>query len=203
MRYSKNILFSHLDTIRAFPPSPIRHPTIYLKYLTTPFSEWEKKGFEQTHWFETEGTGYGAMHSTKPQTLAYSLASSPVGLLAWIYDKLHDWTDDYPWTADEVLTWISIYVFSRSGPHSSTFIYYEAQHKNPKLRDEIMSTYCPTPLGLGWFPKELQLVPHIWARTLGPVAWEKEYDHGGHFAAYEKPDDIVEGVRKTRIAIRI
>ena len=39
--------------------------------------------------------------STKPQTLGYSLADSPVGMLAWIYEKLIAWTHDYPWTDDE------------------------------------------------------------------------------------------------------
>lgn len=39
--------------------------------------------------------------ATKPQTIGYSLADSPVGLLAWIYEKLVSWTDDYPWTDDE------------------------------------------------------------------------------------------------------
>jgi hypothetical protein len=45
--------------------------------------------------------GYYAEQSTKPQTLGYSLADSPVGLLAWIYEKLVTWTDSYPWTDDE------------------------------------------------------------------------------------------------------
>jgi hypothetical protein len=39
--------------------------------------------------------------ATRPQTLGYSLADSPVGLLAWIYEKLVEWTDGYPWTDDE------------------------------------------------------------------------------------------------------
>lgn len=43
------------------------------------------------------------MQSTKPQTIGYSLADSPVGLLAWIYEKLINWVDDYPWTDDEGL----------------------------------------------------------------------------------------------------
>ena len=45
--------------------------------------------------------GYYAEQTTKPQTLGYSLADSPVGLLAWIYEKLVTWTDSYPWTDDE------------------------------------------------------------------------------------------------------
>jgi hypothetical protein len=45
--------------------------------------------------------GYFAEQSTKPQTLGYSLADSPVGMLAWIYEKLVSWTDSYPWEDDE------------------------------------------------------------------------------------------------------
>jgi hypothetical protein len=45
--------------------------------------------------------GYSAEQSTQPQTLGYALADSPAGLLAWIYEKLHRWTDEYPWTDDE------------------------------------------------------------------------------------------------------
>jgi hypothetical protein len=44
---------------------------------------------------------------TKPQSLAYGLWDSPVGLLAWIREKLDTWTDNYPWTDDEIITWVS------------------------------------------------------------------------------------------------
>ena len=47
------------------------------------------------------GEGYFQLQSTKPQTLGYSLADSPAGLLAWIYEKLVNWTDDYSWEDDE------------------------------------------------------------------------------------------------------
>ena len=51
--------------------------------------------------FFENGMGYYALQSTKPQTLGYSLADSPVGMLAWIYEKLVTWTDSYPWEDDE------------------------------------------------------------------------------------------------------
>lgn len=51
--------------------------------------------------FTREGRGYSAVQSTQPQTLGYGLADSPVGLLAWIYEKLVRWTDDYKWDDDE------------------------------------------------------------------------------------------------------
>ena len=67
----------------------------------TPLTDAERKGLQRTKEFFTQGSGYSAEHSTKPQTLGYSLADSPIGLLAWIYEKLVTWTDDYPWTDDE------------------------------------------------------------------------------------------------------
>ena len=51
--------------------------------------------------FMENGMGYFGIQSTKPQTLGFSLADSPVGLLAWIYEKLVAWTDSYSWTDDE------------------------------------------------------------------------------------------------------
>lgn len=69
--------------------------------LYTPF---EKEGLERLKEFMQLGSGYNLVQSTKPQTLGYSLADSPVGLLAWIYEKLVAWADNYPWTDDEGCT---------------------------------------------------------------------------------------------------
>lgn len=160
----------------------------------TPYSERDKAGLARTAWFVNEGTGYRHTQSTKPQTLGYSLADSPVGLLAWIYEKLHDWTDDYPWTDDEILTWVSIYWFSTAGPAASLRIYYEATHtgsaKGSVHRDRTAQYIPKVKLGLCYTPKELSVIPHTWGRTLGPVAFESQKTKGGHFAAWEIPDEI-------------
>ena len=112
--------------------------------------------------------GYFAEQSTKPQTLGYSLADSPVGVLAWIYEKLVAWTDSYPWSDDEgttigfvtqdttnhtrhaVLTWVSIYWFSRAGPAASLRIYYELT----KSHEAINLPKTTVPIGISFFPKE-------------------------------------------------
>lgn len=92
--------------------------------------------------------------STKPQTLAYALNDSPVALLAWIYEKMHDWTDSYPWTDDEIFTWVSIYQFSTAGPGAAHRIYYEVIHTRPGpgkvfTRDDVESWIGGVKLGLG------------------------------------------------------
>ena len=83
------------------PPSPLREPLSFLAFLVTPWTAREREGHARTQWFQDKGSGYRAEQSTQPQTLGYSLADSPIGLLAWIYEKLHNWTDDYPWEDDE------------------------------------------------------------------------------------------------------
>lgn len=89
-------------------PSPTLHPDLYYRSQQKPLDADELAGIERTKWFREQGYGYNLEQQTKPQTIGYSMTDSPVGLLAWIYEKLHDWTDAYPWTDDEVLTWISI-----------------------------------------------------------------------------------------------
>lgn len=195
-RYPTHVRACHLYTIRAYSPSPFKQPLLYLRHLLTPLSKWERAGIAQTTWFENSASAYGQLHSTKPQTLSYGLRDSPVALLAWIYEKLHDWTDAYPWTDDEILTWISIYQFSRAGPHASIRIYYESQHVDPGLRERLMRMWMPQLLGLSYFPKELQISPLLCGHTLGRVVLEKTYEEGGHFAAWERPREVVGDLRE-------
>lgn len=82
-------------------PTLLSHPRLYLSSLFTKYTPAEKAGLERTAWFFREGHAYSQEHSTQPQTIGYSLADSPVGLLAWIYEKLVNWTDEYPWEDDE------------------------------------------------------------------------------------------------------
>lgn len=146
-----------------------------------------------------EGRGYNLEQSTKPQTLAYALNDSPVALLAWIYEKLHDWTDNYPWTEEEIFTWVSIYQFSRMGPGAAHRIYYEVTHTKPGpgvvTREDTDSWIPGVKLGMALNPKELVVIPKTWCRTLGPVVYESDNESGGHFMATEKPDALVRDLR--------
>ena len=114
--YPENCKATHINMNHGGAPSFLTHPKLALQHLVTPYTPAEKEGLKRTAWFLGESSGYRAQQATKPQTLGYSLADSPVGLLAWIYEKLHDWSDSYPWTDDELCTWMNIYWFSTAGP---------------------------------------------------------------------------------------
>ena len=137
-----------------------------------------------------DGRGYIAIQSTRPATINYLFADSPVGLLAWIYDKLVDWSDDYPWTEDEVCLWVSVYVFSRAGPEASTYIYYEALHPKDDVHVGTVQGYIDVPLGIADFPVELANSPVSWRKGMGPIVYQGIFDKGGHFAAWERPQDV-------------
>ena len=198
---------SHINLIRAGAPT-WQQPGLKVRDLLAGVSEADAAGLARGRWFAEQGAGYNILQATKPQTLGYALADSPVALLAWLWEKLHDWTDAYPWTDDEVLTWVSVYWFSSAGPAASVRIYYESRHP-PGTPDEIKAlgrtqfvhrdrTYAWVPhikLGVVKFPKELSVEPLRWAEKLGPLVYASESDHGGHFAATEHPEIIARDLR--------
>ncbi|OTA93227.1 hypothetical protein M434DRAFT_11767 [Hypoxylon sp. CO27-5] len=199
--YPKYCKATHLNYDTSNPPEFLKNPLLALEHALKPYNPREKHGTSRSKWFEEEGRGYNLEQSTKPQTLGYALADSPVACLAWIYEKLHDWTDAYPWTEDEICTWVSIYWFSTAGPAASVRIYYETAHnvdgRKGKIDHQKMREWTPgVKLGFSHFPMDLQVLPSTWVRTQGHVVFEKEHDSGGHFAAWERPDDIVTDVRE-------
>ncbi|TFL02307.1 Alpha/Beta hydrolase protein [Pterulicium gracile] len=211
----------HTNHSRGAPPSLTSSPLLYLANLFTPLTEAEEKGAERTKETDEYDMGYFAEQTTRPQTLGYSLSHSPAGLLAWIYEKLIHWTNEYPWDDDEdkskpptalrttadfafssitrlghhrsMLTWISIYWFSKAGPAASLRIYYETiKHDEHGVR----SSDAPTiPFGASFFPKEIIRHPITWIRNVHNLVFTSEYERGGHFASYERPDAIASDLR--------
>jgi epoxide hydrolase len=150
------------------------------------FSEADQARLAELAAYGKEGRGYLQIQGTRPMTVGYGLGDSPIGQLAWIVEKFREWTDaskELPEDAvdlDHLLTNVSIYWFTRSGPSAANFI-YEAAHS------------------FDW-PGE-SAVPSAWAvfgdregiirRVLDPerrVGHWSEFDRGGHFAAMEAPD---------------
>ncbi|KFY27436.1 hypothetical protein V491_00920 [Pseudogymnoascus sp. VKM F-3775] len=205
--YPQSVKASHLNFFPTVPSltNAIYHPITTLQVMfnfVTNYTEGRRR-LAQTSTFLSAGSGYNVIQSSRPQTIGYAQADSPVALLAWIYEKLHDWTDAYPWTDDEILTWVSIYWFSAAGPAASSRIYHEARAPDAKPKNgdihliQTARDYSSGPkFGLSHFPKELMPMPYSWGRMVGAVVQEVEHESGGHFAAWEKPEELCGDVRK-------
>ncbi len=142
---------------------------------------------------------YGQIQGTKPQTLGYGLNDSPTGLAAWIVEKFHGWSDlpqgmdgylDNNFLKDEILTNISIYWFTQTIT-SSTRIYYE-NSQNPS---QNTIGYIDVPTGAAIFPAEIFITPRAWAAEAYDLRHWTVMQEGGHFAALEQPDLLVEDLR--------
>lgn len=119
----------HLNLVVATPPPP-NAPVTFVRFLATHFlnlyTRSEAVGLQKAQSYQGDGNGYFEIQKQRPTTIGIALEDSPVGLLSWMYDKLVAWTDEYPWTDDEVCEWVSLYWFSRAGPAASVMIYHEA-----------------------------------------------------------------------------
>jgi pimeloyl-ACP methyl ester carboxylesterase len=150
---------------------------------------------DQQAWLAEEG-GYIAIQGTRPQTLGYALNDSPVGLLAWIVEKWRAWSDcggdiESCFTKDELLTNATIYWVTET-IRSSMHVYYEHRHHPPvAMRPERIDV----PTGVAMFPGEVMRVPRTAvARKYDLRRWT-DMPAGGHFAAMEQPDALVEEIR--------
>lgn len=140
------------------------------------------------------GLGYSTQQSTRPQTLGYALADSPVGQAAWIYEKFHAWTDNAgapedALSRDDMLDVIMLYWLTNSGA-SSARLYWES------FRNAFGAAPIDLPVACSIFPAEMRRPPRRWAEGVFPniVHWNRAA-HGGHFAAFERPALFVDEVR--------
>lgn len=131
-------------------------------------------------------SGYSHQQSTRPQTLGYALADSPVGQAMWIYEKFWRWTDcdGDPLNAlsyDEMLDTITLYWLTNSAA-SSARLYWES------YKNGFFAVPLALPVGCSVFAKEIYRAPRSWAqRCMSNLVYWGEVPKGGHFAAFEQP----------------
>lgn len=144
------------------------------------------------HFADVE-SAYARLQATRPQTLGYALADSPVGQAAWIYEKLRGWSDcdgepETIFTRDEMLDTIMLYWLNNSGA-SSARLYWESMGSFRPMAIDL-------PLGYSQFPREILAPPRKWAeRVFSNIIHWNNVDKGGHFAAFEQPHLFIQEVR--------
>jgi pimeloyl-ACP methyl ester carboxylesterase len=143
--------------------------------------------------WSNEFSGYAVLQSTRPQTLAYALTDSPAGQLAWIVERFKDWSDpaaELPEDAvdrDRILTNVTIYwLTATAGP--SAQLYYEGAAAWGKTAEP-----SGVPTGVAVFPMDIS-IRRLAEREHTITHWT-EYDRGGHFAAMEAPDLLIDDIR--------
>src|ERR1700761_3661552 len=138
-------------------------------------------------WGAAEGA-YSAMHRTKPQTAAFGLTDSPVGLAAWIVEKLRAWSDcggdvERRFSKDEILTNVTLYWLT--GTIGSSMRMY---HANAAIPPAQHPRRVEVPSGFSLFPGDISHPPRSWLERTANVVRVNELDRGGHFAPFEEPE---------------
>lgn len=155
--------------------------------------------------YDEQLSGYSKVQSTRPQSIGYALADSPVGLAAWIYALFQDVSDsdgdpERVFTLDDMLDDIMLYWLPNTGATSAR-LYWEAM---ASMRSSgPPSEPMRTPTGISMFPKEQVRISRRWAeRRFAHLVHFNELERGGHFAALEQPMAFVDEVRATFRSLR-
>jgi microsomal epoxide hydrolase len=144
--------------------------------------------------FALEERGYSQIQGTKPMSVALAQTDSPAGLAAWMLDKFWTWTDHpddagIPIERDDLLTNLMFY-WAPASVVSSAALYYEARREPAETRP------VEVPVGFAAFPREIYPAARDWIERYYPdVRRWTDLPKGGHFAALEQPEVLVEEVR--------
>ena len=151
--------------------------------------------------------GYRTQQATRPQTLSYAMMDSPVGIAAWLVEKFNSWSDvenndiESVYSKDELLTNIMIYITTRTF-NSASWIYYGRREEGGRiLSPEGHRVEVPT--GCAIFPAEmLNWPPRSYAERIYNIQHWTEMPRGGHFAAMEEPEMLLNDIRKFARTLR-
>ena len=176
---------------------PIAGPTAEARAAP---GEEDRHAFARMEYYKQWDSGYSTQQGTRPQTLGYGLVDSPVAQAAWIYEKLHFWSDHAGDACavlgrDRVLDNVMLYWLTASGA-SSARLYWESFGKTRMGAVQL-------PAAGSAFPKEILPAPRSWAeRRLKTIVYWNACERGGHFAAWEQPALFVAELRKAFALMR-
>ena len=164
-------------------------------------SEKERMAFASIDTFFKKYRAYGVMMGTRPQTIGYALADSPVGLAAWIYDynngepaRLLD--------RDDVLDDITLYWLTNTAT-SAARIYWETAGQSIIISAAQKTSEISLPVAITVFPEEVYRAPETWARRAYPnLIYFNEVGKGGHFAAWGEPELFSREIRAAFRSLR-
>ena len=151
--------------------------------------------------------GYRTQQATKPQTLSYGMMDSPVGIAAWIIEKFYFWSDiknndiESVYSKDTLLANIMVYIVTKTF-NTASWIYYGRREEGGRfLPKDFRRIEVPTAAAL--FPAEmLAWPPRSYAERMYNIKRWTKMPKGGHFAALEQPDLLVDDIRAFARSLR-
>jgi len=166
-----------------------------------PQTEEEKEWLKRFDIDQIIQDGYRTQQSTKPQSLSYAMIDSPVGIAAWIIEKIHGWSDikdnkiESVYSKDILLANIMVYVLTNTF-NTSSWIYFGRREEGGRFFPKDFKK-INIPTGIAIFPKEMsEWPPKSYVERVFNVRQWTEFSSGGHFAALEKPHLLVNDLRK-------
>ncbi|KAK7700198.1 hypothetical protein SLS57_012175 [Botryosphaeria dothidea] len=157
------------------------------------YTQAELDALQRAKSFLATEADFATLQGHKPSTAGLAVGSSPIALLAWIGEKMVAWSDPATRPSlDHILLNISLYWFTRSYP---TSLWYYRNFVDPSRGDRVtIEDVRDKLLGFSLFAKELAYPPKAWRDACGNFTWFREHGKGGHFAAFEQPDELWQDV---------
>jgi|TARA_Y100000294_G_scaffold124352_1_gene115684 microsomal epoxide hydrolase len=166
-----------------------------------PQTEEEKEWQERFKKEQRIEDGYRTQQATKPQTLSYAMMDSPIGVAAWIIEKMRGWSDikngdiESIYSKDILLSNIMIYLVTKTFNTASWIYYGRREEGGRSLPKEDLPLKVPTAVAL--FPKEyLEWAPRSYVERIYNIQRWTKMPKGGHFAALEQPDLLIKDIRE-------
>lgn len=156
----------------------------------------EQRDLAEMRDFRQRETAYQALQGTKPQTLAYALEDSPAGLAAWVVEKFRTWSDcggdvESAVSREDLLTNLTVYWVTQTAGSSARLYYETLSGGGPVLPLERVGV----PTAVARFPREIYRPPRRWVEEAFDLRRWTVMPRGGHFAALEQPELLVDDVR--------
>jgi epoxide hydrolase len=181
----EHVIGLHLNLLSADPPNP---------EAIAQMSDSERRRFS---YFDREESSFFRIQAAEPQTLAYALTDSPVGWLAWMIARFQLLTDNNgdfltavdrnTFLTDVTLYWVTGTVGSAMRIYREHRLTAGESAPHPRLE---------TPVAYADFPKEVFACPLSWITGTYNVVQRTAMPKGGHFAALEQPDLLLDDIRK-------
>ncbi|KAF2164752.1 hypothetical protein M409DRAFT_67838 [Zasmidium cellare ATCC 36951] len=141
------------------------------------------------------GFGYALEQGTAPATISFAVSKSAISLLAWLGEKYLAWVDpNKPLSFEKILTAVSLYHLTDTFPRS-IYSYREIFGRSPP-ENPYDDGFIDKPFGYSRFRFDVSGVPPSWAAASANMVFSKSQEHGGHFAALERPRELWEDVQE-------